>query len=85
MCAAASAEFSVEDLKQFSSSIKYDQEAGNGQEGNDNFNASAPPQKPQPKPKPAPKPKKALPPAPPSPRISEAGEAEQSLDWSLAS
>lgn len=76
-CAAASAEFSVEDLKQFSSSIKYD-EAGDGQEGNDNSNATeAPPKpKPKPRPKPAPKPKPTAVPAS-SPPIPETGEVKR--------
>jgi len=75
-CAAASAEFSVEDLKQFSSSIKYDDEAGDEQEGNGNSNATeAPPKpKPKPKPKPAPKPKPTAALAAPPP-ITEAGES----------
>ena len=78
MCAAASAEFSVEDLKQFSSSIKYDDEAGDGQETNDNSNATGAPPKPKPKPKPKPAPKTkpaAVPPA--APPIPEAGEVKR--------
>lgn len=48
MCAAASAEFSVEDLKQFSSTIDYGADGG---EGDDAEPLPPPPPKPKPVPK----------------------------------
>lgn len=68
-CAAASAEFSVEDLKQFSSAIDY------GEEGEEGQSQPEPPIKPKPKPKPAPKRKPNPPPGAAVP-IPEAGELE---------
>lgn len=72
-CAAASAEFSVEDLKQFSSAIDY------GEEGDDQSEPG--PSKPKPKPKPAPKRKPNPLPAATIP-IPEPGELRVLFDTS---
>lgn len=71
-CAAASAEFSVEDLKQFSSAIDY------GEEGEEGQPEPEPPIKPKPvqKRKPNPRPAAAIP-------IPEAGELEDHVLYAL--
>ncbi len=93
-CAAAAAEFSVEDLKQFSSSINYDGEEGESEGGataqetsssaSTSRRKTVPAPAPSPAPAPAPAPKRPTP-EPAALPTSEAGELRNALKTRVGS